>query len=476
MHQATLRFPTGRCLRSIRMPVLVMAMGGRQRAPQQHPFQFTQAVLFRFLRQAVLWMGMAVLLLNMPDRAMGVGWPNPEGEAKTQVWLISTHQADWQTDLSEALWRIRYWRLASSAEWEATDQAAFFASLASPMPTVIYIHGNWAQPDTAIQQAWTIYRPLWQAAGQRRFRLLVWCWPAERTSARLLTDLRFKAGRSDVEAYLLACHLEQMACSEPILLVGYSFGARVITGALHLVGGGRLMGRTVRPEVSPASESSGLCNPADPEKAIRTDRSPTPARFRAILVAAAIGNDWLLPGGRHHQALSQLEKLLVTVNRADPALRWYPHLEPCVSPALGWAGPKGGPSLHEQTPPTEHTGPQEKTGPTDASQPTEASAPTDETGSKDRPGPKEGIVPPDQTDLKNGATPKREIDSRYDRGGDSLPSRPGFVSSSAKIEVLWVTCSVGNRHDWRLYLQTPELQTRLPEYLFDRRPKPDEPR
>ena len=432
MHKASLRVPIGGCLPSVRMPVQRRAKTVWLLVPrQQHHFRLREAVLFWFRRQAVLMMGMAVLLLVMPDRANGLSWPNPKGEPKAQVWLISTHPADWQTDLSEALSTIRYWRLASSAEWEPTDQEAFFADLASPMPTVIYIHGNWTQPDTALQQAWTISDPLWQAAGNRRFRLLVWCWPAERTSARLLTDLRFKAGRSDVEAYLLARHLERMACSEPILLVGYSFGARVITGALHLLGGGRLMGRTVWPEVSPASEfSSSAGNWAGSQKPIRTDRSPGPGRFRTILIAAAIGNDWLLPGGRHQQALSQLEKLLVTVNRADPALRWYPHLEPCDAPALGWAGPKGESGLHDKTPPT------------------------DATGSKD------GTAPEDKTGLRD------------DHGAGS-PAKHWTGSSPAKIEVLWVTCSVGNQHNWRLYLQTPELQTRLTDYLFDS-PRPPE--
>ena len=503
MHKASLRGPIGGDLRSVRIPVLRIAMAVRLLAPRhQHHCRLREAVLFRFLKQAVLMMGMAVLL-GMPDRAMGLHRPNLEGEPKAQVWLISTHQADWQTDLSEAFSIIRYWRLGSSAQWKATDQEAFFADLAFPMPTVIYIHGNWTQLDTAIQQAWTISGPLWQAAGQRRFRLVVWCWPAERTSARLLTDLRFKAGRSDVEAYLLARHLQRMACSEPILLVGYSFGARVITGALHLLGGGRLMGRSLLSEAGDSEPSCWGSRKGLSAEAGRSGPTRLPAgfgqdnrvgqaahslprrqvglpaggqtensshrtgRFRGILIAAAIGNDWLLPGGRHQQALSQLEKLLVTVNRADPALRWYPRLEPGHSPALGWAGPPGGTGLHQQTPSTKETGPQEVTGPKNATQPTDATQPPVETGPKDRPGPKEGIVPTDQTGSKNGPTPQGKIDARHDRRVDSFPSRLGFGSSHAKIEVLWITCSVGNQHDWRLYLQTPELQGRLPRYLFD---------
>ncbi len=45
---------------------------------------------------------------------------------------------------------------------------------------------------------------------------------------------------------------------------------------------------------------------------------------RAILVAAALDNDWLLPGHNHGQALSQLDRVLLTTNWSDTVLKWYP--------------------------------------------------------------------------------------------------------------------------------------------------------
>ena len=284
------------------------------------------------------------------------------GSLKGEVWLVSTREADWETVLEEAVRTIHYWRLESLECWEEEDGDTFFSQMASPMPMMIYIHGNRSDSAEAIQQAWTMYGRVCEAAGERKFRLVIWSWPADRISGRPLSDLRFKAGRSDVEAYLLAWHLRRMPSSEPILLVGYSFGARVITGALHLLGGGRIMGRSLT--VSEFRSGGG---------------------FRVILAAAAIGNDWILPEGRHHWALSQVEKMLVTVNRMDPALRWYPGLERGDGPALGRTGPG--------------------------------------------------------------------------QGGCS-----GW--QIGKIESLPVDCSVGKQHSWRAYLQTPELQARLPVYLF----------
>ncbi|MCS7304315.1 MAG: hypothetical protein NZ602_04320 [Thermoguttaceae bacterium] len=339
---------------------------------------------------------------------MPSNWHQDPDGLKAEVWVINTQEAHWQSDLLEAFSGIQYWRLKDSDAWQLIGQESFFSALASPLPTLIYIHGNWTDLATAIEQAWTLCGPVWKRGDIRRFRLIIWCWPAQRTGARLLTDLRFKAGRSDVEAYLLALHLQQMPSEEPILLVGYSFGARVITGALHLVGGGRLMSRSLPAEHSMGSELysaprselgrlSGQDNKGGlPGQFLTTDSKAAcglrpSGRFRAILVAAAIGNDWLLPGGRHQHALAKVEKMLVTVNRLDPALRWYARLEPCDSPALGWAG-----------------------------------------------------LPAD-----------------YWNTCAALPTNP-----LAKIQCLWVTATVGKVHNWRLYFQTSELQARLPEYLF----------
>ncbi len=282
-----------------------------------------------------------------------------------EVWLLSTQEVPWGATAEEAAEWIGYWRWKSPDQWETVDRAGLWDHIASPLPTVIYIHGNRTDPATAIEQAWTIYRAVCARAGDQKFRLFIWSWPSERIPGRQLPDLRLKADRSDEEAYHLAWHLKRMSQERPITLVGYSFGARVITGALHLLGGGCVAGRSL-----PVSESS------------------SGRRFRVVLVAAAIGNDWILPGRRHARALSQMEQMLVTKNWSDPALRWYPRLERRDSPALGRTGPV---LLH-------------------------------------------------------------------------------CLQEVPKIESLSVACWVGKQHYWRLYLTVPELQARLPEYLFSTKP------
>jgi hypothetical protein len=103
----------------------------------------------------------------------------------------------------------------------------------------------------------------------------------------------------------------------PLDLIGFSFGARVVTGSLELLGGGCLAGQVL------------------------PDRTPGHAPIRVMLAAAALDSDWLLPGHRDGLALGQVERMLVSIDPADRALHFYPRLYGRGGPeALGSCGPE----------------------------------------------------------------------------------------------------------------------------------------
>lgn len=239
-------------------------------------------------------------------------------DAADQVWLISTRSApDCEaTGAGDAPWTC--WRLGEDGQWAPADRAALAATDDPAVPTTIYVHGNRADPDKAIRQSWLVYGCLKEQSAGRRFRFVIWSWPADRVSRRNLRDLRVKAARSDTQAFYLARYLDRVRPDVPINLVGYSFGARVITGALHLLAGGEEAGHSL-PE----------------RKAAR--RRPV----RVVLVAAAVDNDWLLPGHRHGLALGLVERLLLTENGQDRALRWYPVLSRRGRPHALGSGDEG---------------------------------------------------------------------------------------------------------------------------------------
>lgn len=242
-----------------------------------------------------------------------------------QVWLLSTRRAPLSSPLGSPV-PIDYWALGPDEAWLPSDEAAFHASDMPTMPTCIFIHGNRSEWQDAIDAGWRAYGQLKQQAGPQPFRFVIWSWPSEQVYRRNRPDAQEKAERSDGQAIYLAQWLDRLHPDVPVSLIGYSFGARIATGAMHLLGGGTFAGQSL-PQTNPRQ-----------------------VPVRAVLVAAAEDFDWLLPGHCHGLALNQLERVLITVNGSDPALRWYrlmygrggPEALGYAGLCPGWVGPEAG--------------------------------------------------------------------------------------------------------------------------------------
>lgn len=272
---------------------------------------FRAAVLRRPTLKLAVAVATVVLLLVRP-----AGADHPSHE----VWLISTRQAPSCGSVEQAEQRIKYRRLGEECRWLEADAAAFFEAADPEVPTTVFIHGNRSSANAAVRDGWRVYRGMCREARERPFRLVIWSWPADRIPGRIRRDVQIKAARSDVQSYYLARCLRRMDRRTPVCLIGYSFGARAITGALHILGGGRLDGRS-------------LPEPVEPDQ---------PALRRAVLVACASDADWLSPGRRNALALSQVDSILITRNGRDQKLRWYPRMYRRGGPgALGYVGPAG---------------------------------------------------------------------------------------------------------------------------------------
>lgn len=246
-----------------------------------------------------------------------------------QLWLVSTRhlaippktgglpgaaaQAAARPDFAFPDLMVR--RYQPDGQWAAATVADLIAARDRRYATAVLVHGNGNEEQRAIEKGVLAFQSLAaRRPGDQPVRLILWSWPAEYTPGGFRKDARVKAERTDADAYFLAQFLESLHPSEAVTLVGYSFGARIITGTLHLLSGGGLNGRVVA--ALPSNE-----------------RAPR----RAVLVAAAIDDDWLLPGHRHGLALSAVERMVVFVNRRDRVLRWYRLLDGGAT-ALGARG------------------------------------------------------------------------------------------------------------------------------------------
>lgn len=242
-----------------------------------------------------------------------------------RILLISTRAIGTRCDATAMASGLRceervggQWR---RLEW--SDVLIQFA--ADPVPTVIYVHGNRVASGEDKSHGLEFYR--WLAArknSEAPLRYVIWSWPSTQIPGRL-KDYEVKAARTRPCGWQLAWAIDQMPAETPLSLVGYSYGARVATGALHVLGGGRL-GNLQLTERAHA-ERPGL---------------------RVALVAAAVDAVWLRPEGYHGRAVSQCESLVLVNNTLDPAMRFY-HLSPegRHTAALGYAGVPGRASLGE---------------------------------------------------------------------------------------------------------------------------------
>jgi hypothetical protein len=206
---------------------------------------------------------------------------------------------------------------AGARRWQTSGLDSFLAFDPS-VRTIIFIHGNRITPSDAKNEGLAVYRKLanYAGSGGERIRFVIVSWPSGRVGGPL-NDVRLKAQRTGPAGCQLAWLLDQMPAETPISLVGFSYGARIITGGLHILAGGNL----------------GGCSLAEP---VHPNRPPV----KAVLIGAALHANWLGDGQNHGQAMTQVDEMFLVNSCQDMAMRYYRFSTKRGNPqALGLCGP-----------------------------------------------------------------------------------------------------------------------------------------
>jgi hypothetical protein len=238
----------------------------------------------------------------------------PQPRSQDQVWLVSNRGLGCDVEAQAA--QLRYWRYDREKGWLRASLAELNAADDKSAITTVFVHGNRIDWCEAFTRGWTAYRTLVRCADERPVRFVIWSWPSEAVHGPI-NDAREKACRTNPSGFYLAWFLDQLDPEAPLSLWAHSLGARVVTGALHLLGGGELDGHRL----------------AERQRANRSS-------VQAVLVVAALDNDWLLPGHFHGHAMSQVSNMLLVNNCCDALLKRY-HLiygRRCPQEALGCTG------------------------------------------------------------------------------------------------------------------------------------------
>lgn len=222
------------------------------------------------------------------------------------LWLVSTRAVGCNVAPGQLCYAIGdghgNWIDSNFTEFRSTDQAG--------VPTVIFVHGNRhdAQDARVVGQA-IFARLARELPPDRPMRFVIWSWPSDRIVHSLRKDVRVKAIRGEEEGKNVANFVAALDRNVPILLIGHSYGARVIGPALHWL---------------------SLVDAAS---------AAPPQRRRAVFMAGGLDYDWLAPQGKYRGAFDAVERGVVMFNPCDNVLKWYPHLWGRGGPeALGYVG------------------------------------------------------------------------------------------------------------------------------------------
>ena len=229
--------------------------------------------------------------------AMG-SYGRSQDDTHHQHWMVSLKSVGGCNSQSGDAGPEYYFRQRDAdGSWRARELPDFLSSQVQDVPTIFFVHGN----PTPLFRVHEMGRQMWQLlereAEGRPFRLVVWAWPDDRKMNR--RTAQYEASRSDVQGYGLARLVEQANLDAPTSYIGYSFGARVVASALELLAGGQVAGRQLD---APAARLRGA---------------------RVMLLGAALEDYWLAPGYRYGRALDMVERMVVTTNACDPAMRFY---------------------------------------------------------------------------------------------------------------------------------------------------------
>jgi hypothetical protein len=205
---------------------------------------------------------------------------------------------------------------SSCRVWQTSDLQAIAGANPS-VSTIIFVHGNRLTNGDAKSEGVAAYRRIVrQVNDDAPIRFVIYSWPSAQISGPL-KDVRVKAARTRPAGCQLAWFVDQLPAEMPLTMVGFSYGARIITGSLHVLGGGSLGGM-------------GLASLEHP------NRQPV----NAVLLASALNSDWLCPGHYHGQAMTMVHQMVLVNNCEDRAMKYYRFSTTCGNPqALGYCGP-----------------------------------------------------------------------------------------------------------------------------------------
>jgi len=216
---------------------------------------------------------------------------------QTAAAVPSEHQDIWRVDLFVATYLpannqhfpyLAYYRWENN-RWQPSDAETFFATQQPEIPLIVFAPGY----DSPTAQTTQVVLGIVQNFDPNKpCRVVVWDWDSERGPGNIRRDIRSKLPIAQNAGSFLALFLQNLKPQSKVCLFGFSFGGRIVCHAAE----------TLR----------------------RNNRQPEGLRLNLVLSGAATDQHWFARGERHSRVPEIVERILVTYNPDDWALRFYP--------------------------------------------------------------------------------------------------------------------------------------------------------
>ena len=231
---------------------------------------------------------------------------------ESEIWVFSTRHLPGICHLPDVVNPSLQRYESAQCRWLSDDIESL---LSGKGPLVIFLHGNRYDAWSAKQQGLHLARRCKSFTSHSTdAQLMIYSWPSQQNGC-LLKDGRNKYHRCFTEGHYLAWLLGQIDPERPVIFIGYSFGALITLEALEDLVAAENKGRPVSPW------------------------QYRPGDTRLIFVAPAVRCDAFAPCGKYRETLACVDRVSLTINSRDDALRFF-HLLDTRSKvdALGYRG------------------------------------------------------------------------------------------------------------------------------------------
>ena len=220
------------------------------------------------------------------------------------IWRVDLYAVAYLPDSERHFSKLSYYRWENNG-WKVSDAETFFRTQQPEIPLIVFSPGYTSTTPQTTKVGHGVVRNF---DPSKACRVVFWDWFSDKGTDGIRRDVRSKLPIVQNTSNYLAQFVQTLKPESKVCLFGFSFGGRIVCHAVETLS--------------------------------KNGRLPEGLRLRLVLSAPAADQHWFSRGQRCSRVPEIAEKILVTYNPDDWALRFYPlmynHRDKAL--ALGYRG------------------------------------------------------------------------------------------------------------------------------------------